>query len=295
MSLNALVRFAVACLAVGSLLGQLDAQSTPSNALPNTNDDASFLTNPAGAPTSSNAAAPTAPAQDLQAPVSPNDSNSLVPPPLPKGERPPPPTVSAKAPSDETVSKTEIRDISLKGPDEDSPFFTERQEAKAAMAEAGREGLGMYVPKPPHPPIQRQIGKFFQGMFGSLRPGAKKSKTEMNLMVEPADFSLAQTSELEVTLKLTNARKKEIELLYPNNQRLEILTKDPSGKVINRWSQDRAFDATEGFVAINPDEFVTYTEKLSTSGMKPSTTYTIETSLANQEGYLISTTVTPKP
>lgn len=205
-------------------------------------------------------------------------------------------TPPAKAPSDATVSKTEIRNISVKPPQADSPFFIERQEAKAASAEAGREGFGMYVPKPPHPPAQEQIKKFFRGLFGG---GSRKGKTEgpaaMTLQVEPADFSLAQTSELEVSLKISNARKQEIELLFPDNQRLEIVTKDASGQVISRWSEDRSFDSQEGFAEINPDEFIIYAERIPTSKMKAGETYTVEASLANQEGYSTTATLTPRP
>jgi len=89
--------------------------------------------------------------------------------------------------------------------------------------------------------------------------------------------------------------KHEIELLFPDNQRLEILTKDSSGNIVNRWSQDRAFDPQEGFTEINPDEYVLYAERIPTSKMKAGETYTIEASLANQEGYISTATVTPRP
>ena len=74
-----------------------------------------------------------------------------------------------------------------------------------------------------------------------------------------------------------------------------IDTKDAAGNVINRWSQDRAFDPNEGFVEINPAEFIVYSEKVPTSAMKAGETYTIEASLAGQDGYITSTTVTPLP
>ncbi|MCE9586813.1 MAG: hypothetical protein K8R57_00670 [Verrucomicrobia bacterium] len=270
MSPNALVRFLVASLMLGLVTAHAYAQSD--------GNDAAFLTN------------------------APTDPNSLIPPPLPKTADAPSATEAPKdtfkgtfkTPSDQTVSKTEIKDMSLKGPDADSPFFTERQEAKAAMAEAGREGFGMYVPKPPHPPIQQQMKKFFNGMFGSGKAG-KHEATPMILTLSPSDISLSQTSELDVTLKLSNAQKQELEILYPDNQRLEILTKDSSGNIVNRWSQDRAFEHTKGFVAVNPQEFITYTEKIATTGMKAGETYTIEVSLANQQGFVASTKVTPQP
>jgi hypothetical protein len=194
------------------------------------------------------------------------------------------------------VSKSELQAIAVKPPPNDSPFFIERQEARDAAAQAGREGYGMYVPKPPHPPVGQQVKKFFQGFFGhGKKSGDAGSPTPMILTVDPSDFSLAQTSELDVSLKISNARKHEIELTYPDNQRLEILTKDASGNVVSRWSEDRAFDPQEGFTEINPDEYVIYAEHITTAKMKAGQTYTIEASLANQEGYTTSVTVTPKP
>lgn len=204
-------------------------------------------------------------------------------------------TNPVKGPSRETISKTDVRDISVTGPQSDSPFFMERQEAKAAMAQAGREGYGMYVPKPPKPPAGKRISGFFKGMFGSLKRNAQGGSTPLVLSVEPGEFSLSQTGELDVSLKISNAQKHEIEINYPNDQRLEVVTKDSAGNVIARWSEDRAFEPREGFVEINPEEYVIYAERVSTSKMKAGQTYTIEASLSGQEGYTAATRITPRP
>ena len=200
-----------------------------------------------------------------------------------------------RAESPDTISKTEVLDISRTGPSADSPFYIEREEAKAAMAEAGREGLGMYVPKPPHPPVQQQVKKFFTGMFSSVKFNKNADILPMILTVEPTDFSLAERSEIDVTLKVSNPERDTISLIYPTDQRLEILTKDALGNVIGRWSEDRNFDPMEGFVAINTGEFVSYFEKIPTKGMKAGETYTIEASLATQAGYTTNVQVTPRP
>ena len=266
----------------GSAPGTNPPAASP-GAAPEPSGDAAFLSN-----------APSTTAPDLPepapsaTPASPSQ-DSLTPPPEPA------PSASPKAPSSETVSRSEVRDLSVKGPNADSPFFVERQEAKAALTREAREGFGMYVPKPPHPPVGQQVKKFLHGMLGYGRDGKGQGASQIVMTVEPSDFSLASTSEVDVTLRLTNQRRHEIELLYPDNQRLEILVKDPSGAVITRWSQDRAFDPAEGFVEVNPKEFISYTERLSTSGMKPGTTYTVEVSIANQSGYVASQKITPRP
>jgi hypothetical protein len=46
---------------------------------------------------------------------------------------------------------------------------------------------------------------------------------------------------------------------------------------------------------VNPDEFITYTERVATTGMKAGETFTIEVSLANQQGFVATATVTPAP
>ncbi len=200
---------------------------------------------------------------------------------------------SLHAQSTQDISQRDVQDISRTGPQADSPFYIERQEAKAALANAGREGYGMLVPKPPHPPVREQMKKFFHGMFASVKFRKNGSVLPMLLLVEPSQFSLADHSDLSVSLRISNSQRQEIEFLYPNDQRLEILTKDSTGNVIGRWSQDRVFDPVEGFAEINPEEFIIYSEKIPTAGMKIGETYTIEASLAGQKGYTTSTTITP--
>ena len=199
------------------------------------------------------------------------------------------------AQSTQEISKSDVQDISLTGPQADSPFFIERQEAQAALVNAGREGYGMYVPKPPRPPVTQQVKQFFKGMFASVKLHTGGNTLPLLLTVDPSQFSIANHPDLTISLKISNSKRREIELLYPNDQRLEILTKDSTGMVINRWSQDRIFDPNEGFVEINPAEFIVYSEKIPTGTMKADETYTIEASLAGQDGYTTSTTVTPTP
>lgn len=234
------------------------------------------------------------PSQGAPTPGPESMSRTAPPSALPKPSKAGKPP--AKTPSDAPVSKSEVQAISVQPPPSDSPFFIERQEAREASAKAGLEGYGMYVPKPPHPPVGKQVKKFFQGFFGhGKKSGAAGGPAPMTLTVDPSEFSLAQTPELDVSLRISNARKHEIELTYPDNQRLEILIKDPSGNVVSRWSEDRAFDRQEGFTEINPDEYVIYAERITTGKMKAGETYTIEASLANQEGFATSTRVTPRP
>ena len=106
-----------------------------------TNPDAAFL-NESPASTPAPAAVPETSVQPepvlspepapTPGPAAPTD---LTPLPAPRAENSP-----AKAPSDAVISTIEVRDVSVKKADIDSPFFTERQEAKSALAREGREG-----------------------------------------------------------------------------------------------------------------------------------------------------------
>jgi hypothetical protein len=204
-------------------------------------------------------------------------------------------TSGTKPPTAQSISRGEERDVSVQPPPADSPFFIERQEAREAAAQAGREGFGMYVPKPPKPPVGQQVKKFFRGLFGGTKKEAASARESVSIMVEPSDFSLSQTPELDVSVRVTNATRNELEFIFPDNQRLEIVLKDDSGTVVSRWSENRSFDRRLGFTEINPSEFVLFAEKLPTSGMKAGRSYTVEVSLANQQGFTASSTITPRP
>jgi len=204
-------------------------------------------------------------------------------------------SASAKPPSVQSISRSDVQSMAVQPPPEDSPFFMERQEAREAAANAGREGYGMYVPKPPRPPARQQIGDFFHDLFGHRKKGEQGGPAPLQLTVEPSDFSLSQTSEVDVSLRVSDASKHELEFIFPDNQRLEIEVKDSSGNIISRWSEDRAFDPKLGFTEINPSESIIFAERLPTAKMKAGQTYTLVASLANQQGYSISTTITPRP
>ena len=95
--------------------------------------------------------------------------------------------------------------------------------------------------------------KFFTDMFASVKLGRMRpEKTTQNIAVEPSEFSLAERRELDATYTVRNNTKKLIRLDFNTTQRIDILTSDASGKVIEKWSEDRAFQFQEGIVIINP-------------------------------------------
>jgi hypothetical protein len=138
--------------------------------------------------------------------------------------------------------------------------------------------------------------KFFTDMFASVRLGRLRAeKTTQNLVVDPSEFSLSERRELDTTYMVRNNTKKIIRLDFNTTQRIDILTSDASGKVIEKWSEDHAFQLQEGIVIINPKERIEYSEKVATREMKPSETYTIKADVIGYPDYSATTTVTPSP
>jgi len=185
-------------------------------------------------------------------------------------------------------------------PDEGSPFFAERQSAKFAMSQEGQaaEDSVAVFPKSKDSPdsVTTIFTKFFTDMFASMRLGRLRAeKTTQNIAVDPSEFSLSERRELDTTYAVRNNTKKIMRLDFNTTQRIDILTSDASGKVIEKWSEDRAFQLQEGIVIINPKERIEYPEKVATREMKPSETYTIKADVVGYPDYTETTTVTPSP
>jgi hypothetical protein len=187
-------------------------------------------------------------------------------------------------------------------PDEGSPFFAERQSARYAMTKEGQELLERervaVFPKSKDSPdsVTSIFSRFFTEMFASLRFGRlRPEKTTQQLVAEPSEFSLAERRELDATYTVRNNTKKLMRLDFNTTQRIDMVTSDSSGKVIEKWSEDRAFMLQEGIVIINPNERIEYSEKTATREMKPWETYTIKADVIGYPDYTATTTVTPSP
>jgi Intracellular proteinase inhibitor len=185
-------------------------------------------------------------------------------------------------------------------PDEGSPFFAERQSAKSAMSREGQaveDGVAVF-PKSKDSPdsVTTIFTKFFTDMFASVKLGRLRAeKTTQNIAVDPSEFSLSERRELDTTYTVRNNTKKIMRLDFNTTQRIDILTSDASGKVIEKWSEDRAFQLQEGIVIINPKERIEYSEKVATREMKPSETYTIKADVVGYPDYTATTSVAPSP
>jgi hypothetical protein len=184
-------------------------------------------------------------------------------------------------------------------PDEGSPFFAEREAARILatqpQAQARQDALAVYPKvKNSDDSATAMFGRFFTDMFSSINLRKLQGrKTTENLTIDPPGFSLADRREIEGVYTLRNNTGKLIRLDYETSQRIDIVTKDENGNVIDRWSDDRAFKPQDGVVILNPKERIEYREKIPTRDMKAGQPYTIQADVVGYPEYTATKPVTP--
>ena len=87
---------------------------------------------------------------------------------------------------------------------------------------------------------------------------------------------LSEVRQLPVRVTLTNRGERAVDLNFPSEQRIEILLHDSSGRVVTRWSENRAFAEQTGTLLINPNEHVEYSETIATRELAPGKVFTVE-------------------
>lgn len=181
-------------------------------------------------------------------------------------------------------------------PEEKSPFFVLREEFRPDTAE-GQRRLSQTYPRSKGADVN--AGKIFTGfftdMFASVKLGTdEEARASSQLTIEPKSFSLDDRREFTVNYIVTNKTKEIIKLDFPNAQRIEITVADPTGKVIERWSDDRFFAEVTGVVMVNPGERIEYIERIPTREMQPGVTYRVEAMIPNYPDFTRSIEITPK-
>ncbi|MFA7234110.1 MAG: BsuPI-related putative proteinase inhibitor [Terrimicrobiaceae bacterium] len=191
--------------------------------------------------------------------------------------------------------------FAIASPDENSPFFMDPHAAGRTrnVDYAGRDPNDTIAGYPQNRnssgSAMAQVKEFFGGMFSSVNFGPIRTPpTTEKLEVDPAKFSLQDRREVNVTYTIRNNTKKITRLEYPTTQRIDILTYDPKGIVIDRWSDDRAFQPEDGIVVINPKERIEYQEKIPTREMKAGESYRVETFTTSTEKFGSQVSITPE-
>ena len=101
---------------------------------------------------------------------------------------------------------------------------------------------------------------------------------ELKLDLSPSPVQLSANREIKVIVSLFNRSKKYVHLDFPTSQRIEILVRDASGKVVNTWSEDQSFTNDPAAVTVNPGERLEYTASVATREMTAGQPYVIEAS-----------------
>ncbi len=206
----------------------------------------------------------------------------------------------------QTPSPTLVREVeafAVRPPDEASPFFLQPGRAVSM----GGPGAGTARPNDPITDFPRskgseesaaaQIRSFFTGMFSSVNLGPiRTAPAASTLSVEPSSFSLEERREINVTYTIRNNSNRIMRLEYPTSQRIDIVTHDSQGAVVDKWSEDRAFQPEEGIVVINPRERIEYQERIPTREMKPGQAYRVDTftTATSEDNFLNQQTVNPQ-
>jgi hypothetical protein len=119
-------------------------------------------------------------------------------------------------------------------------------------------------------------------------------KVEMKLDINPPVIKLSENREIQVSLSLFNYSKTYLDLNFPTSQRIEVLVRDASGKVVNTWSEDQSFTNDPAAVTVNPGERIEYTVSVATREMSPGQPYTIEGSFPSYPDFKIQQQVVPE-
>lgn len=203
------------------------------------------------------------------------------------------------------AARDAIAAFSIRPPDENSPFFSDREMARTERTTTAKQDVNgalasnqtaMYPSVNSENNAPKIFAKFFTSMFSSIRIGKLgNAKQDAEIAVDPTEFSLADRREVEATFLVRNNGKKILRLEYPTTQRVELQVLNGSGAVVERWSDDRAFSDEEGYVFINPGERIQYQEKIPTRDMQPGVYNEITGEVANHPDYSATRRFVPQP
>ena len=101
----------------------------------------------------------------------------------------------------------------------------------------------------------------------------------LTVQLPPEPVKLSEVRQLPVHVTLTNRGDRAAELSFPSEQRIEILLRDSTGRIVTRWSENRAFAEQVGTLLINPGEHVEYSETIATRELVPGKVFTVEVTM----------------
>jgi len=96
------------------------------------------------------------------------------------------------------------------------------------------------------------------------------------LQLSPETVKLSEVRQLEIRATLTNRGKREVEMDFVNDQRIEIYLMNSAEVVLTKWSDNHAISDKAGTVLINPQEHIDYKQTISTRELAPGKVYIAE-------------------
>ena len=189
--------------------------------------------------------------------------------------------------------------------------------AAVAAEESGEKKAAQGEEKKDRPPAKNMHAKHGPGLLNGLwskitpwkkaaAPGASAVRSDaierqvgnkklmLSMTVEPQPLKLAETRQMKVTMQVANKSSKLVQLEFPTTQRIEVLVRHASGKLVEQWSEDRSFANEPGMVSINPGERLEYAATLSTRDLAAGESYTVEALFPNYEALRLQRTVVPE-
>ncbi len=189
----------------------------------------------------------------------------------------------------------------VEGTDETSYLFWTRIDLKRTRQSDERLGKSWSEVSrlpPAVQPMPDSFGRLFRAITQKKadkpRHVVSEGKSPLSIILEPAQFELKHRREITVTLIFTNESDRQIRLTFPTTQRIDLLLKDKTGAIIEKWSDYHSFDPLEEVVAVNPHETIAYSQRFPTRNMKRLETYTLDASFSSQPQYKQSIPICPQ-
>jgi hypothetical protein len=109
----------------------------------------------------------------------------------------------------------------------------------------------------------------------------------------PVPLKLGIHRRLSVTVQLHNSGPRLVSLEFPSTQRIEVLLRDADRRLVEKWSEDRAFEPERVWVALNPGERLEYSVELSTRELLEGQEYQVEAFLPQHPELRASARIVP--
>ena len=127
--------------------------------------------------------------------------------------------------------------------------------------------------------LSRVLHPFSFGSKSDAPPKYKDPKLRgltLTMQISPETVKLSEVRQLDIKAVLTNKGKKDVELSFGTDQRIEIYLMNTGDVVLTKWSDNHAVAEKPGTVLMNPQEHIEYNEKISTRELTRDKVYVAE-------------------